>query len=292
MTVTDRVVDVGDIAMAITEAGQGGRPLLLLHGYTGARNDFEDFIEPLAERGWHVVAPDHRGHGASTKPTSEAEYSLEIFATDVLGLADALGFDRFVVLGHSMGGMLTQDLVLRAPERVVALVLMDTGHGPVAVDPDLIALGVTVARTEGIDVVADVMGASDDGPLTNDAYRRKIAEDPSYKERGDRNLRAASPAMFAAMLQQISSQEDRLERLAGLTMPTLVLVGELDEPFREPSRRMAETIPGARLVVIADGGHSPQFEAPERWWEALSGFLDEVAAADPTDPAGAVPASG
>ncbi len=281
MTVTDRVVSVGDMTITITEAGEGGRPLLLLHGYTGARGDFEDFIEPLADRGWHVVAPDHRGHGQSTKPTSEDDYSLEIFATDALGLADALGFDRFVVLGHSMGGMLTQNLVLRAPERVEALILMDTGHGAFAVDPDLIALGVTAARTEGIDVVADVMGASDEGPLTNDAYRRKIAEDPSYKERGDRNLRASSPAMFAAMLQQISTQDDRLERLAALTMPTLVVVGELDEPFREPSRRMAETIPGARLAVIADGGHSPQFEAPAGWWEAVAGFLDEVAATDP-----------
>ncbi len=200
----------------------------------------------------------------------------------MLDLADALGFPHFAVLGHSMGGMLVQDLALRAPERVDALILMDTGHGPLAVDPELVALGVAVARTEGIDVVADVMGASDDGPLTNDAYRRKIAEDPSYAERGDRNLRASSPAMFAAMLQQITTQDERLDRLGALTMPTLVVVGELDEPFREPSRRMAETIPGARLAVIPDGGHSPQFEAPAEWWLAVSGFLDEVAAAEPS----------
>ena len=289
MTVTDRVVRVGAIDLTVSEAGQGGRPLLLVHGFTGARSDFEDFLEPLAARGWHVVAPDLRGHGASSKPTAEADYSLAIFADDVLGLADALDFQRFVVLGHSMGGMLVQDLALRAPERVDALILMDTGHGPLAVDPDLIALGVAVARAEGIDVVADVMGASDDGPLTNDAYRRKIAEDPSYAERGDRNLRASSPAMFASMLQQITTQDDRLERLGSLTMPVLVLVGELDEPFREPSRQMAEAIERGRLAVIPDGGHSPQFEAPTEWWSAVSGFLDDVAAAEPSTSA---PASG
>ena len=53
-------------------------------------------------------------------------------------------------------------------------------------------------------------------------------------------------------------------------MPTLVLVGEQDAPFLKPSRRMADAIPGAELVVIPDAGHSPQFESPELWWKALS----------------------
>ena len=224
-----------------------------------------------------MVAPHLRGHGSSSKPTSEDDYSLDIFAADVLGLADELSFDRFTVLGHSMGGMLTQVLVVGAPERVESLILMDTSHGPLAVDAALVELGVTVAREQGIDVVADVMGASDDGPLTTEAYRRKVAEDPGYAEMGDRNLRASSAAMFAAMLAQIPEQADRLVGLASLTMPTLIIVGEQDTPFLGDSARMAEAIPGARLAVIPGGGHSPQFEAPEAWWAALSAFLDEVA---------------
>ena len=60
------------------------------------------------------------------------------------------------------------------------------------------------------------------------------------------------------------------------TVPALVLVGEEDAPFRKPSARMAEAIPGAELVVIPDAGHSPQFETPDAWWEALQAFLDRV----------------
>jgi len=277
MSTTERSVNVGEVDLTILEAGAGGRPLLLVHGYTGAATDFADFLEPLADAGWHVVAPHLRGHGSSSKPTSEDDYSLDIFAADVLGLADELSFDRFTVLGHSMGGMLTQVLVVGAPERVESLILMDTSHGPLAVDAALVELGVTVAREQGIDVVADVMGASDDGPLTTEAYRRKVAEDPGYAEMGDRNLRASSAAMFAAMLAQIPEQADRLVGLASLTMPTLIIVGEQDTPFLGDSARMAEAIPGARLAVIPGGGHSPQFEAPEAWWAALSAFLDEVA---------------
>jgi 3-oxoadipate enol-lactonase len=176
--------------------------------------------------------------------------------------------------------MIAQVLTLGAPDRVKALVLMDTGHGSLRVDPELIELAVTTARQEGIDVVADFMGAADDGPLTSDAYRRKVAEDPSYKERGEANLRRSSPAMFAAMLQRISTSEDRLDALHAVAVPTLVIVGEEDAPFIGPSRRMSDAIPGATLAVVQGGGHSPQFEAPEAWWVALSSFLDQVAEAD------------
>ena len=276
MPITQRSIDLGPVTLAVRESGIGGRPLLLVHGFTGASTDFVDFMEPLAEAGWHAVAPDLRGHGGSSHPTSEEDYSLAIFADDVLALADALGFEHFAVLGHSMGGMLVEVLVIDAASRVDALVLMDTSHGPLHVDPELIALGQAVAREQGIDAVADVMAASDDGPLATEAYRRKVAEDPGYAEMGDRNLRASSPAMFSAMLAAISTAADRLDALGDLPMPTLVIVGEQDAPFLADSRRLADTIPGGRLAVIPDGGHSPQFESPEAWWSALSGFLAEV----------------
>ena len=80
MATNARDVRLGDVRLAIAEAGVGGRPILLVHGFTGAKEDFTDFLEPLAERGWHAVAPDLRGHGASDHPGDEASYSLEIIA--------------------------------------------------------------------------------------------------------------------------------------------------------------------------------------------------------------------
>ncbi len=275
MGIEHRAVLAGDIELTISEAGVGGRPLLLVHGFTGSRHDFALALEGLAAAGWHVVAPDLRGHGESAKPTSEDDYTFDVFTDDLLALADAIGFDHFSILGHSMGGMITRTLVLRTPERIDAVVFMDTSHGPLYVDPDLVELGVGVARDEGIDAVADVMAASS-GPLDNPAYQRKVAEDPAYAEYGDRNLRASSPAMFAAMLAGIPQQADQLEALASLTVPVLVIVGEEDAPFLDDSSRMAEAIPSARLAVIPGGGHSPQFEATEAWWDALSGFLAEL----------------
>jgi pimeloyl-ACP methyl ester carboxylesterase len=281
--VIERTVEVAGhgapTPLAIAEAGEGGRPLLLVHGFTGAKEDFTDFLDPLAELGWHAVAPDQRGHGASAKPEAEDDYTFEAFATDLLALLDALGWERCVALGHSMGGMVVQTAILRAPERFEGLILMDTSHRGLRVDEGLVEMGIAIARAEGI---AAVMAAQDalgpDQALGTGPHQRLLETREGYKDFGARKMLASSPAMYAAMLQRITSATavDRLPELASIRVPTLVLVGEEDRPFRKPSERMAEAIPGAELVVIPDGGHSPQFEATELWWKALADFLARV----------------
>jgi pimeloyl-ACP methyl ester carboxylesterase len=151
---------------------------------------------------------------------------------------------------------------------------MDTSHEGLAIDPAGVQIATSIARRDGIDAVADLMAAS--AVLETAAYLRAVEADPAYGKRGDLNVRSSSAAMIAAMIPLIATRTDRLDELASVAVPTLVIVGEEDEPFLEPSRRMAETIPDARLAVIPGGGHSPQFEAPAAWWAALSGFLDQL----------------
>jgi 3-oxoadipate enol-lactonase len=268
----------GPMPLAVAEAGAGGRPLLLVHGFTGAKEDFTDWLDPLAERGWHAVAVDQRGHGDAHKPDDEAAYSFDAYADDLLAVLDALGWSSAVVLGHSMGGMVVQTAALTAPERFEALVLMDTSHRALAADRGMVAMAIAIARAEGMAAVLVAQdAAAESNPLTNDIAARLQAERPGYKEFGERKLLASSPAMYAAMIDAITDVEaglDRLPDLESVTVPTLVIVGEHDDPFVKPSRRMAEAIPGARLAVIPGGAHSPQFEAPDAWWAALTSFLD------------------
>ncbi len=264
--------------VAVLEAGAGGRPLLLVHGFTGAKEDFADHVAVLAERGWWVVAPDLRGHGASDQPGRETEYSLGHFAADLWALVDALGWAELVLLGHSMGGMASQVAALSAPHRLRGLVLMDTSHGSVdGVDPDLAAVGAELARTGGMAAVKEVLDSlGEDAPLGSEAYERVLRERPGYREFGDRKFLGSSPAMYAAMLGHLLDQADRIDDLGGLAVRSLVIVGEEDEPFVAPSQRMADAMPGARLAVIPDAGHSPQFENPRAWFDTLVGFLDEI----------------
>jgi pimeloyl-ACP methyl ester carboxylesterase len=274
-----RPVDVGGIELSIAEAGAGGRPLFLLHGFTGAKEDFTEWLDPLAEEGWWVVAPDHRGHGASAKPADESAYSLEILAADVLALADVLEWDTYVALGHSMGGMLLQVAALRAPERLDAIIMMDTSSEPLgAIDPGAVAAAQGIVRERGIDALADIL-ATRAGLLTTPAHERVLAERPGYQEFGERKLRATSPALYAAIAGEIPTRRSLLEDLRQLDVPALVIVGDQDVPFVAPSERMAETFPQGRLAVIPDAGHSPQFENTESWWAALTGFLSSLPAA-------------
>lgn len=270
-----RDVTTSRLRHSVAEAGSG-EPLLLVHGFTGAKEDFADFLDGFADRGWHVVAPDLRGHGASDAPDDEDAYSLAEMAADVLALADTLGWERFDLLGHSMGGMVAQVLALQAPERLRSLVLMDTGHGPVeGLDPALVAMAVEIVRTEGVERLIEL--AAELGPVGGDrtpAEVRVRAERAGYVDFGDRKMRAAAPAMYAAMAPRLHTADDRLDALRGLDVRTLVVVGEEDAGFTGPSERLAEAIPGAILEVISDAAHSPQFENPDRWWKVVSRFLE------------------
>ncbi len=260
---------------SVAEAGSG-EPLLLVHGFTGAKEDFADFLDGFADRGWHVVAPDLRGHGTSDAPDDEGAYSLKKMASDVLALADELGWERFDLLGHSMGGMVAQVLALRAPERLRSLVLMDTGHGPVeGLDPALVALAVEVVRAEGVERLIELMAEMGTAGRARTPSEARVREERAgYVDFGDRKMRAASPAMYAAMAPRIHTADDRLDALRTLDVRTLVVVGEEDEAFVGPSERLAEAIPGATLEVIPEAAHSPQFENPDRWWKVVSRFLE------------------
>jgi pimeloyl-ACP methyl ester carboxylesterase len=279
---TRRLAVATGVELEVLEAGAGGRPLLLVHGFTGAKEDFASWIELLATLGWHVVAPDNRGHGASDKPEGEDAYSFDLFAADLLALADALGWEgrRFVLLGHSMGGMIAQHVVASAADRVAGLVLMDTGHGPVeGLDPAQVALGQQVVRDGGLPLLVDLQRERDP-VLDTPANQRLVAAWPGYAEWGERKTVACSADMWLAMAARLADGDDWLEGLASVRgVPTLVIVGEQDGPFVAASQRMAKTIPGARLAVIPDAGHSPQFENPDAWWAALTGFLQEVTTA-------------
>ncbi len=272
--------DPDRLTLSVLESGAGGRPLLLVHGFTGAKEDFADEVDRLGSLGFHVVAPDHRGHGESDHPDDERQYSLELLAADMFGLADALGWERFDLLGHSMGGMVAQLMVLSRPDRVDRLVLMDTHHGALGgIDEDVVALGVELARTDGLAMIQQVLKDFGD-PLDSPAHARLCRERDGYEAWSDAKLLACSPVMYAALISQFTRFDDRLDRLASVDTPTLVVVGELDARFRRPANELVAAIPGAVLVVLEGGGHSPQFEATDAWRSAVDEFLvSEIAAA-------------
>ena len=155
---------------------------------------------------------------------------------------------------------------------------MDTGHGPVAgIDPEQAALAAKIAVESGMDTLADLLARAE-SPLDNAAHRRVLEERPGYAQFEDRKLRTTSPYLYASLGQELVTCADSLEELSAMhpQPPTLVLVGEQDTPFLESAKRMADAVADATLAVIGDAGHSPQFENPDGWWEAVSRFLGTI----------------
>ena len=206
-----RVVTDDGVGLEVVEHGSGPT-LLIVHGFGGAKEDFADQTDALASR-YHVVTFDHRGHGESDAPTDPSSYSFDRLAADTLAVADAVGADQLRLLGHSMGGMVARRVVLAHPQRVEALVLMDTSPGPVpGLDPELIEMGAVMALTDGMDELKRVMDAF--SPLATPAYERLLAERPGYAEFNDRKWATLSAVMWATLGRAIRDQPDQLAALA------------------------------------------------------------------------------
>jgi pimeloyl-ACP methyl ester carboxylesterase len=268
-------VQVGEARLAVAETGEGGRPLLGVHGFTGAKEDFSELAAPLAEQGWHVAVPDLRGHGDGEHLAGPDHYHPDAFVEDVLGVAGALGWDEFVLVGHSMGGALAQRIAIDHPGRVTALVLISTFHGPLDIDPALVALGQAIVASGGMEALAAALAArraNDPAALAARARIERVR--PGYADHADRKLLRCSPAMWTAMAPRFPEWPDTLEEVRALAVPTLVVVGSEDSTMRPHCERLAAAVPSARLAVIDPAGHSPQIEQPARCIEEIVAFLE------------------
>lgn len=264
------------VGLAVEVVGQGPG-LMLVHGLGGAKEDFADHVPALA-RDHTVVIFDHRGHGESDNPTDPAAYSLDRMRADTLAVADSAGLEHFRLLGHSMGGMVARGIAIDHTERVDALVMMDTSAGPIpGFDPALMDIACDVALTEGKQALKDLLDFA--STLETPAYKRVLADRPGYPEFEARKWAGMSEIMWGTIARDLAYQSDDLPALAALSVPIFGIVGDEDKPFVLAAELMQEGIPGFEVAIISNAGHSPQFENPEAWIAALTGFLSALPAA-------------
>jgi pimeloyl-ACP methyl ester carboxylesterase len=127
--VTHRTVEANGIRLHVAEAGTG--PLvLLLHGWPELWYSYRHQLEALADAGYHAVAPDQRGYGRSDAPEDVAAYTLCHLAGDAVAVADALGADRFAVVGHDWGSPVASTVGLFRPDRVRGVALLSVPYTP------------------------------------------------------------------------------------------------------------------------------------------------------------------
>ncbi len=274
-------VEITHLDVGGRNSGPRGRPLVLVHGYTGHWKDFEGRIPALA-RQRRVLVPDLPGHGVSAR-LAPAEYGLDRLAgllADWLVAVDAAPCD---LLGHSMGGMLALRIALAHPDRVASLVLMDTAARPLSwIQLELLETAARVGREAGMASLAQILRArARDDRDRSDADRRVEAEwgaDRFWRWRSER-IEAMDPEAYAALGRAMAEAPCLEARLGEIGCPTLVMVGAEDDPFLGPSEVLAAEIPGAVLVTLPGAAHQPQNESPEAWQEALEVHLERVSVA-------------
>jgi pimeloyl-ACP methyl ester carboxylesterase len=270
-------IRVGEIEMEYEEHGEGGRPFVLVHGFTGSRDDWKEHLPHLGRRG-RTLAVDQRGHGGSTNTGDEASYNIDQLAADLAGFLDAVGAPCVDLLGHSMGGGVALRFVLAHPGRVSSLILMDTLSGNIPGDAHkFLAIAAKIAREQGMEALYQVTRAAGERNDQTPASVKRCIETMGpelYWARARAKNLAMDPVAFGALGAALAHTAGVTDRLGEIACPTTVIVGAEDAPFLKPSEIMAKRIPGARQVVIEGGAHCPQVEAPEKWIAAVDAHLD------------------
>lgn len=255
-----------------TELVGAGPPCFISHGGPGLHHGLYRTLDPLAAR-HHLVYWDHRGHGRSD-PLPDGPVSMSLFADDAVALADHLGIQTFAVFGHSFGGWVAQELALRHPARVSALILAGTTPGQLGVDES--------ADGQGPPPPAEVTGLLATRPATDaeliDLYTTLA---PYYLRDSDPTtlLAALSPRLVSAdsMVRVFDalSRWSAIDRLGDIACPTLLLAGRHDV-FCPPQQldRIAQRIPHADCVVFDNTGHFMWLEGPNRFFPIVRDWLD------------------
>lgn len=259
-------VTVDGIRIHYVEAGSREPALLFLHAF------------PLDDRMWEpqlvhfgtsrrVVAPDLMGFGRSDAPDHPDAYRMEVHADQVAELIEALGLAPVVLVGLSMGGYVAFSLLRRHRELLAGLVLADTRAATDSPE-------VLERRTKQQGQIAE-SGKAD----VIDALIKGLLSESTLADRPDvvdtvRRLMDQPPAGFVGGLEAMKRRPDAVEELAGIDLPTLVLVGEHDVPSPpDVAASMAERLPNARLEVLPGAGHLSNIEASENFNRALDSFL-------------------
>jgi 3-oxoadipate enol-lactonase len=268
MQTKEKTVSVNGIDLAYDDSGSGETPVIFLHGFPFNRHIWDPQVNGLTDS-FRVISYDMRGYGYSGK--GESEFSIDLFASDLLGLMDALQIKRAVGCGLSMGGYVLMNAASRNPARFAGLVLADT---QCIADSDENkanrSKGIETVKTKG--VVAFV-----EGMLPKLFAAASVENRLPGVERVKSMMMEASADSIASTLRALAERQETCNALKSLDIPALILCGKEDgiTPMSQ-SELMNNALKGSEMHVIPDTGHLANIEEPEKFNGYLRDFLKKV----------------
>ena len=253
-----------------------GNPALFVHGHGSRGSTFTDFIPHLIDS-FYILTPDLRGHGASGKPVGETYeetltyYTIGHFVEDLRELVDTIEFPKpFVLLGHSMGGMIAQEFALKYADIVSHLILCSTApswssagrvgvlehlkNGAFQLEPNFFREACRMGMTR--------------------AFRKAH---PEVIESSVQSRLLVPPDAYIGSMENLITSFDTRDRLGNLQVPTLILVGDQDAMVdSSQSAVMHELISNSKLVVIPGQNHGLFHEVPELVAAEMKNFIQNT----------------
>ena len=269
-------VELGDLAFDVRTAGPpGGETVILLHGFPQTSYEWRHQIHALAEAGFRAVAPDQRGYSPGARPPDVADYRLSLLVSDVTSLADAVGADRFHIVGHDWGGWVTWAVAALAPDRVITANPVSVPH------PDAFArvlndpASAQAQASSYFDVF--VQPDSEDAFLANDQALLRSVFAGIEAEAVDEYLRVVgSKAALGAALNWYRANIDDIRQgpaLGPVDVPTMFTWSDADPAISIDGAQLAgEHVTAPYRFEILEG---VSHWIPDLAAEAMSGLLLE-----------------
>jgi len=264
-------VRINDVNIHYESYGSGF-PVVFAYGLGGNTGMWAGQIGAFAKH-YRFIVWDPRGHGGSESPPNRKQYSMQISAQDLHGLLNHLGIERAYVGGLSMGGGIAVRFAVANPERVAALLIIDSasasGLPMTEASRAMRQKTIELAETGDMEAVADyAIGA-------NPNLKTQAEASPEARQRLRRMYLDLNPDGYANTIRALLDETFQTERLSVLTMPTLVLVGEKD-PALEAARLTQSKISGSQLVILPQAGHLSNLDRPEAFNTKVLAFLRQI----------------
>jgi len=235
---------------------EGALPLLLSHGHAAATQMWAAQVEALKEK-FRIITWDLRGHGRSDCPTDQALYTVEHTVDDIAAILDACHIDKAVIGGHSLGGVMTFQFQLKYPQRMLAMIILNSGPG---------------FRS---DTARDKWNLGCE--RTASSLARKGLAALSKSEEVHAEWHSDVWGLIHSARGFMTHEDARMiDNLSNIDVPVLVLVGAQDEEFLGAADYMARKIPVVEKVLIDNAGHAANLDQPEIFNSLLMTFLEQL----------------
>lgn len=280
---TDLFADVNGIKICYDIHGEG-EPILLLHGYSDRKEHWRAQVGELSKY-FKVIRMDNRGAGKSDRP--DGDYTMQLFASDVVGLMNFLEIERAHIIGHSMGGMIAQNLIILYPNRVNKMVLINTfagvkPPGEPTDDYEEIQKASAIANQKAMEkdpFTAFINGAK--SSYSRDFWKM-MREDPKRKFHDiwsvedlieEKTKYGPTPKDLFKQAHAIATH-NTYERLSEIKSDVLIIAAEKDKSCPvSVNKKIHELIPNSQFIIIKKAAHQSILEKAPEINEIIINFL-------------------